>query len=38
MNVVKTKEFWIGVAATFIVLKFVAPRVPFVSSVTSKLS
>jgi hypothetical protein len=37
VNVVKSKEFWIGVAATFIVLKFVAPRVPLVSGVTSKL-
>lgn len=38
MNVVKSKEFWYGVAATFVVLKFVAPRIPALSSVTSKLS
>jgi hypothetical protein len=38
MNVVKSKEFWIGVGVTFVVLKFVAPRVPLVSSVTSKLT
>ena len=35
---IKSKEFWVGVAATFIVLKFVAPRVPMVSSVTSRLA
>jgi hypothetical protein len=38
MNVIKSKEFWIGVGATFVVLKFVAPRVPALASVTSKLS
>ena len=38
MNVVKSKEFWIGVAATFIVLKFVAPKVPALNNITSKLS
>lgn len=38
MNVVKSKEFWIGVAATFVVLKFVAPRVPIIANVTSKLA
>jgi hypothetical protein len=38
VNVVKSKEFWIGVAATFIVLKFVAPRVPALATVTSKLT
>lgn len=38
MNVVKSREFWIGVAATFVVLKFVAPRVPALATVTSKLT
>lgn len=38
MNVVKSKEFWIGVGVTFVVLKFVAPRVPVIAGVTSKLT
>lgn len=38
MDVLKSKEFWIGVAATFIVLKFVAPKIPAVNNLTSKLA
>jgi len=38
MDILKAKEFWYGVAATFVVLKFVAPKIPAVSNLTSKLS
>lgn len=38
MDMLKSKEFWIGVAATFVVLKFVAPKVPALATITSKLS
>jgi len=38
MDTLKSKDFWIGVAATFVILKFVAPRIPAVNNITSKLS
>ena len=38
MKMIKSKEFWFGFAAACLVLKFVAPRIPAVSGVMSKVS